>query len=143
MGKQLGTVLKSMFKNDDTDQQWRLELLRNWPAIVGDLHTQVTLEKIKGDTLVLGVPDASWLHELYLLSNVVIETINRHLDSDRIKHVRFKQVGRSKKSPTPRTTYQQAARRQRTLTTREETALGRVDDQGLQTALKDFLMRCS
>ena len=72
---------------------WHVELLTNWPTIVGSIRTNVQLLKIQEETLVIGVLDSCWLQELYLLSPLLIKTINEKLDQPRIKKLRFKTVG--------------------------------------------------
>ena len=79
------------------EHSWKLQLLNNWQRINGDLHPHVRLEHVKEDTLILGVYDASWLQELYLLSNVLLKTINRNLNTPRIKKLQFKQVVKTRK----------------------------------------------
>ena len=72
---------------------WKHELLQNWHTIFGNLGTKITLEKIYDTTIVLGVYDSCWMHELYLLSPLLVDKINENLDQHRIKQVRFKQTG--------------------------------------------------
>lgn len=123
------------------DESWQRSLLRNWPTIIGEVHTKVRLEKIEGDTLVLGVYDACWLQELYLLTPLLLTTINQNLDQPRIKHLRFKRSVAKKNSsapqpvPKPTTTYQLTDRQQQTLAT--------IKDEQLRNALRNFLIRCN
>ena len=55
------------------------------------------LEKIEGNTLIIGVYQASWLQELYLLSTVLLKTINNNLKYPYIKKLRFKHASPLKK----------------------------------------------
>jgi hypothetical protein len=121
---------------------WKRQLLENWPAIMGRLQGKVTLENIYEDSLVLGVPDACWLQELYLLSPALIKQINEKLESPRIKQVRFKQVGRVQKKATAGQRPSSRQPKQVQLSEQEKQALSRVADTDLQAALESYLIRC-
>jgi hypothetical protein len=132
----IGTLMPSA-------SRWEVQLLQNWELILGDLKTHVVLEKIHQNTLLLGVYDASWLQELYILSPVILETINKNLDQSPIKQLRFKQIKRRKGSaqkndPKPPYVHQKVC-----LTKKQESALEKIIDTELKTALHNFLVRCS
>ena len=78
------------------NDEWRLTLLRHWNTIIGTLQTRVRLEKIYDDTLIIGVYESHWMHELHLFSSVLIDSINRYLGHERIAHLRFKLVEEKK-----------------------------------------------
>lgn len=124
------------------DQQWKWQLLQNWQTIIGNLKTRVSLEKIMDEILVLGVVDSSWMQELYLLSPIILRTINANLDRPRIKQLRFKQLRKNfqKKTITAKPNHQVI--NCITLTKKEETTLQQIKDPQLRTALKKFLIRC-
>lgn len=120
---------------------WKMQLLRAWPTVLGDLTPLVSLEKIDNDTLILGVQDSCWLQELYMLSPLILKMINKNLDQPRIKALRFKTRGTKKATaekiiPTKKTV---AAR---PLSTRERAALETIQDGQLKEALQGFLTRC-
>jgi hypothetical protein len=121
---------------------WKFTLLNSWQDIFGTLSSKVHLEKIQEDTLVLGVLDSCWLQELYLLSPVLLRTINKTLDQPRIKHLRFKTIGvKKEKAPTvlkKKQTQQVVIQ----LTASEQKALQLMKDQQLGQALKNYLLRC-
>ncbi len=48
-------------------QDWKIKLLNNWEQIIGNLSQHVTIIKVLEDTIVLGVYDAAWMQELYML----------------------------------------------------------------------------
>jgi hypothetical protein len=124
------------------EEGWKQQLLENWPAIMGRLQGKVTLENIYEDSLLLGVPDACWLQELYLLSPTLIKQINEKLEFPRIKQVRFKQVGRvQKKAVNTRQAFACAPKKVQ-LTDKEKQALSRIADTDLQAALESYLIRC-
>lgn len=140
MIKTIKTLVHTVFSNQ---QNWKLELLKHWPTILGNLKTKVYLEKIGEDTLVLSVADSCWLQEIYMLSPLLLETINKKLDAPRIKHLRFKKVGIKKKQLQKKAPVTKPnARTIRPLTLKEEQALQKVKDPVLRTALSDFLHRC-
>ena len=122
---------------------WKVTLLANWRDIMGSLGSQVTLEKIHEDTLILGVVDSCWMQELYLLSELILRTINQKLDRPRIKQLRFKKVGIKKASSKPQS--QQSFHQKRTsipLSVQEQQALEMVKDKELKDALLAFLIKC-
>lgn len=138
MPKHVHTFLSSLIPNQEN---WKVHLLSNWQTIMGKLHTKVQLEKIYDDTLILGVHNAAWLQELYLLSPMLLATINQTLDQPRIKHLRFKQAGtridQRKKSNAPIKQHTNVI-----LTQEEQAALHTMKDPHLRDALKAFLIRC-
>lgn len=122
---------------------WKTKLLTEWPTIMGNLADKVTVEKIYDDTLILGVHDSNWLHELYMLSPVLIKTINNHLEKPYIKTVRLKHASTVKKQPVtskPIVPYQMP--KPVTLSATEKRALETVGDDELQKAFHSFLSRC-
>src|SRR4051812_18156826 len=120
---------------------WQLYLIQNWHHIFGNLSNHVTLEKIQEDTIFIGVYDSCWMQELYLLSPLVLTTINTTLDQPHIKHIRFKRVARKQTLVVPaKKTYKKV--QHRALTVQEEKALEIIQDDSLRTALQSFLMRC-
>ena len=126
----------------NTEHSWKIDLLQNWPDIIGSLKTKVNLEKIQDSTLVLSVTDACLLQELYLLSPILLKRINEKLDQPRIKRLRFKQAG-IKKVKRKRAPVQKKKRLTTVvLSTKEQNALKKIEDQELGDALKRFLIRC-
>lgn len=124
-------------------QDWRWLLLNNWQQIMGPLHEQVRLEKVEEATLILGVYQSSWLQELYLLTPMLIKTINEHLGHDHIQNIKFRASVKKavmQKNVRPRT-YRPIMPRE--LTRYETTALAKVEDEQLRSLLQTFLWRCT
>lgn len=122
------------------DERWHIYLKQNWRTIIGDLHTRVCLEDIKGSTLVLGVYDVHWMHELYLLSSVLIDTVNSQLEKPYIKQLRLMLVVKRPelKKVEPVVRKKRVAPR-RVLTDRHTRALAEVKDVQLQRILQQLL----
>ena len=140
MAKKLGDLVATIFHHE---HDWKIALLRAWPDIVGPLATKVRIEKITENALVLGVQDSCWLQELYLLSPVLLKTINKTLDAPRIKTLRFMIAditvkNGKKKSPEPK----KQPPKQVNLNPAEQAALSTIADQELRYALQQFLVRC-
>src|SRR5438105_15060368 len=72
-------------------KNWKTDLLYRWKDITGSLYSKVRIERIHDDTLILGVFHSCWMQELYLLSPLLLKTINEKLDQPHIKQIRFKQ----------------------------------------------------
>lgn len=132
-------ILDTLFDNQD---KWQLQLLANWDKILGHLKTKVQLVKILDDTLVLGVSDPCWMQELFLLSSLLIKTINQNLDQPRIKYLRFKTIGIKKHKKKERISQVQEIPKEVLLSTKEERALTQIGDQALKEVLKQYLIRC-
>lgn len=121
---------------------WQIQLLNTWPTIVGSIRTKVQLLKIQEDTLVIGVFDSCWLQELYLLSPLLIKTINEKLDQPRIKKLRFKTVGIADKKEKKEAPAKKVVSKIVQLSARELETLKEIKDEQLRQALKDYLIRC-
>lgn len=136
--------VKNLLHSFFQQESWKVKLLSDWEAIVGNLASKMVLEKINNNSLTIGVYESCWLQELYLLSSVLINTINKHLDKPRIETVRFvhaterqtKKVSQEKK-PSPINKPLSIV-----LSSREEEALNKIKDNDLKAALHDFLGRC-
>ncbi len=124
---------------------WQMYLIQNWRTIVGNLHTRICLEKIQEDTIVVGVYDAHWMQELFLLNSMLLTMMNAHFDKPYIKQIRLKlakqnpeTVKKKKKLPAaavgPSLTIN--------LTEEHRVALAQVKDSELQKILQDFLGYC-
>lgn len=139
MAHTIKTLLNSVLHIQD---DWKIDLLRRWPEIIGDLGSKVILEKIEDSTLVVSVENSCWLQELYLLSPVLIKAINEKLDQPRIKRLRFKQQGIKKKGKQSTTIKPKRTLKEVILSQREHSALEKITDPELNRALKSFLVRC-
>ncbi len=122
---------------------WQLQLLQQWPSIVSSIKTKVHLLKIDHDTLTIGVQDSCWMQELYLLSPLLITTINQKLDQPRIKQIRFKALGIPERKPATSKNITTAKHvRTVTLSATEQATLAAISDEQLRVALKNYLIRC-
>ena len=93
----MATNLKELLNTlINPSNNWKTDLLYRWKDIIGPLHSKVRIEKIHNDILVLGVFHSCWMQELYLLSPLLITTINEKLDQPYIKQIRFKQISLKK-----------------------------------------------
>lgn len=140
MTQTLKQLTASLFKKKNN---WKMTLLKEWPTIVGKLADKVTLEKITGHTLTLGVRDACWLHELNLLSPVLLHHINQRLDQPYVKTLRFRRIGIKQRKQIQHVRVQRSIKtKQIEVTSAEKLALNNIQNQDLQKALHQFLVRC-
>ncbi len=58
------------------EQDWQLKLRAEWSTIMGDLSSRARLERIIDTTVVIGVYDSHWMHELHALSRMILARIN-------------------------------------------------------------------
>ncbi len=126
-----------------SDQDWKIKLLQSWPRIMGALAPKVRLEKIDDESLLLGVFDACWMQELYLLTPMLLANINQNLDRPRIKQLRFKRAGKQTQLRACLQKKLTIVRNERPLTMRETRALDLIGDTQLRDALVGFLQRCA
>ncbi len=140
MPKHLKDLVSTIIPKTDS---WQIFLLQEWNTIIGDLKVQVRLEKIQEDTLVLSVSSASWMQELYCLSDVLIKKINAQLPQPYIKKLRFNCTTSRTKKFIPQTYIQKATPHQEiVLNFAQKKALEKIKDPQLQRALQSFLVRC-
>ena len=136
--------LKNQLQNIIPEQhRWKLTLLSNWDAIIGHLKDKVVIERITEHTLFLGVCHPAWAQELFLLSSVIKEKINRVLAENRISEIKFKVVAIKKNTNIKAVSKKTATQlTPAVLSEREQKAVQAIGDDELQGALKLFYSRC-
>jgi len=137
MANNLKELLQTLI---NPEQNWKTDLLYRWKEIIGPLHSKVRIEKIHNDTLILGVFHSCWMQELYLLSPLLIKTINGKLDQPYIKQIRFKQVS-LKKNKIKTSAISITHKKEVFLRKEDEHALAKITDPALRDALKAFRIR--
>jgi predicted nucleic acid-binding Zn ribbon protein len=61
----------------------RLEVLGNWPDVVGQAVADVTRARsVSGGALIVEVRSSAWLMELDLMKGRILEAVNRDRDED-------------------------------------------------------------
>lgn len=139
----MATVIKQILQQFITRHDtWQVQLLKDWPNIVGNLKTQVVLLKILPDTLIIGIQDSCWLQELYLLSPLLLKQINETLDQPRIKKLHFRAIGISfnKKIDNQMETNNSTVIYPR-LDDLQKKQLDLIDDQELRRYLENYYYR--
>ena len=122
---------------------WKIGLARHWEQVVGTLQTRIRLEKIFDDTVVIGVYESHWMQELYLLSSVLRDSINRFLGEHRINHLRFTLVEERKRTVRKPQSKKFIRPKHVSLSLQQEKALKGIPDEKLRTALIDYWSRCT
>lgn len=133
----INIFLSKSFQNN----QWKISLIKNWPKIIGNLHTKISLQKIYHNSVVIGVYDNHWMQELYLMSKLILKKINNHLKEPKITNIRFQYLEKQTKKRSKKK-QQLHFTKPVHLSANEEKALQKIHDQELSTALKSFLERC-
>jgi len=123
------------------EKSWKTDLLYRWREIIGPLHNKVRIEKIHNNTLILGVFHSCWMQELYLLSPLLLKTINEKLDQPYVKQIRFKQVA-LKKDKIKKMHPKAPKKKDIILSKEDERTLANIADPALRDALKAFRIRC-
>ncbi len=153
-------ILDSLLQSSVPEEAWKLNLIKNWPTIIGSLHDKVSLQKVNGTSVVLGVYDSSWIQELYLLSKLILKKINSHLDRPRIETLRFQcvetstqssdrrskatknSIANKKKELQPKKLAESSQNKNVALKPEELQALKKIRDPQLSQALQGFLQKC-
>ena len=143
-----GTTSMAVYLKDllptliNPEKNWKTDLLYRWRDIIGSLHSKVRIEKIHDDTLILGVFHSCWMQELYLLSPLLIKTINEKLDQPYVKQIRFKQVGLKKNKKNIAESKTIKKKKEIQLTKEDERTLAKIADPTLRDVLRAFRIRC-
>ncbi len=138
----LHSIKSLLDKTFGNSTSWQLKLAAQWPDLVGNLANIMSLEKIYGGTLIVGVYEQSWIHELYMLSDMIIKTINKELEGAKIEKIQFK-LATKKEVVVPKKSYASTPQQYDIrLNTREELALNIIKDLELREVLKSFLISC-
>jgi len=123
--------------------EWHRVLLTQWPEIMGSLKTRTRLEKIYDNTVIIGVYESHWMQELYLLSDVLLETINQSLQEPYVKKIKFKLVEHKHNRKREKKVIQDEPAVVADLNSTQIQALNEIDDPQLREALMQFWSRCS
>lgn len=134
-------IKKILDKVLEPESDWKINLLKNWNDIVGSLQTRTRLERIQDDILIIGVYESHWMQELFLLSRVIIKTINNFLGAQRIKNLKFKLVEEKKKSRKIIKSTSIPLREIR-LNYEQKKSLEKITDDQLRLSMHNFLIRC-
>ena len=82
------------------------------------------------------------MQELYLLTPMLIKTINDYLKTDQIQHIRFRAAVKKNYSKQHQQANAPVEKPKRPLTNKEQTALAKIEDPQLRSILESFLFRC-
>jgi len=128
-------------QNADT---WAVSLLRDWEIILGKLAIRMRLEKIQGQTLIIGVYDVHWMHELFLLSRCIIKTINDYLGTAHVEQLKFVMARKKQtKNKKTKTITDISHNYKKTITVQQKSYLeNNIHDHELRTLLKKLLQEC-
>lgn len=121
---------------------WQMYLIQNWVTIMGNLHSRVCLEKIQGDTLVVGVYDSHWMQELFLLQSMLVDMINAHFDRPYVKNIRLKLAKQTEQVKKKKKIEKKIDTTETIITEQQQAALACVKDEELQKVLSHFLKHC-
>jgi hypothetical protein len=138
----MATLLKDIVPQILSQDGWQMKLTRQWNEAVGPLNTRIRLEKIYEDTLVVGVYEQHWMQELYLLSPLLKDSINKFLGEQCIEHLRFVLV--EDKQKTPRKPKPKLLVRPKTimLSSGQKKVLSEINDEEFRNMLIDYWGRC-
>ncbi|MDZ4330317.1 MAG: DciA family protein [Flavobacterium sp.] len=134
-------ILDSLLQPSSQTEAWKMNLIKNWPTIIGSLHEKVSLQKINATSVVLGVYDSCWIQELYLLSKLILKKINNSLDRPRIETLRFQCIEK-KEHIVQKKAAMQRTERITALKPKEISALQKIHDPELSAALEGILRKC-
>lgn len=86
-------VLQSLFENGKSplsEQFLRWKLWAKWKEVVGPTISQnAEPVGLRYGTLYVWVKNSSWMHQMIYMKDQMQETINRKMESDFVKNIRF------------------------------------------------------
>jgi hypothetical protein len=132
--------LAKNFLQDSLSQSLYPILIRDWGKIFGKLKNKIRLERAYKHTIVLGVTDSSWMHEMHLLSNILIDKINNHLEKPLVKHIKLQISEPKRKKPQP--VKNKVELKTVKVSSKETLALKNISDKELAKELENFLIKC-
>jgi predicted nucleic acid-binding Zn ribbon protein len=93
--KSLAAILPGLLEQlglAETAQGWRA--VTDWPAVAGARIARVTRAvSFRDGTLTVEVEGSAWMHELGFLKPDLVRNLNRHLEADVVRDVRFTPAG--------------------------------------------------
>ena len=126
-----------------TQQTWRLQILQQWPTIIGNLSGKVKLHKVDDHSVVLSVTHPGLAHELLMLTDLIREKINAVIGRPQIKAIHFRNFHRKSTRPKPQPISRPTAPTQRaTLNNTEQQMLATIENEELRAALSSFYRTC-
>lgn len=135
-------IIDNLLKPSHKSEAWKLKLIKEWPQVIGNLHKKVSLQKVHNTSVVLGVHDSSWMHELYMLSKLIIKKINTYLNEQKIQTLRFQCLEKKVLHKMHTVEKKIILKHNIHLNQQQESALLKIKDRELSQALKQFLGRC-
>ena len=135
-------ILDSLLRPSTQNDAWKINLIKNWPTIIGSLHEKVSLQKINATSVVLGVYDSSWIQELYLLSKLILKKINSSLDRPRIETLRFQCIEKKEQCIKKVNIVTEHQEKKMVLKPIQLAALQKIQDPQLSDALQILLRKC-
>lgn len=124
-------------------QNWKSNLLYNWPNIIGQLAKQMRIEKIDSKTLIIGVYEPAWMQELFLLSKFIIDKVNSSLGEDYIENLRFKLVEKNKALKSKNQNIEKKIKKNCELNLNQKLVLDHIKDEQLKEHLYNFFLNCT
>lgn len=119
-------------------EKWAIRLARGWDKAIGDLHERMRLEAIKDDQVVVGVYDSRWIPELFLLTPLLIKSMNDYLGGTFVRRIRFVLVEKSTRGALKKVIPDENTRKQPKMSMRQEQILGTIKDEELKDVLEKF-----
>ena len=129
----------------DEQRQWYIQLLDQWPVIMGALAQRARVEKVVDTTLVIGVYETHWMHEIHALSRTILKRVHTVVAADRITDIRCVWVGKTlKRQHELRAVHHPStiAHHAPALKLSEQRTLHTVGDSELQDFLYRYFVRC-
>lgn len=140
----LNNILEKILNHNN---DWRFKLIKNWDKVACGLATRIRLESIFATTVVIGVYEAHWMQELFLLSNIILDNINKVTINYKVTNIKFKLVSADKKINQKKYNLNKSCtnsimRAPAVLNETQKLALKRLNNQDLENVLISFLARC-
>jgi hypothetical protein len=131
------------------EHRWKYLLFKKWDSIIGSLQGKVYIQHIYDQTILLRVSHPCWAQELLMMSAMLKKKINKVINNDTIKEIRFSYQSFIKPPSKEeiRTHFFDFSQAQlsflcSTMTESEQKALKNIDEPELQGIFKGFYKMC-
>ena len=135
--------IKSLLTNIiPQEHAWKIALFERWSSTVGPLSKYVSIDKIEGSTLFIGVSHPTWAQELQALTPMILEKLNADHPGHLITAIKLRPITRSKKPIVNRKPIVAEARTNVELSASETQLLASMENNQLQSSMAAYLLRC-
>lgn len=139
----MAKLIKSLLTNIiPQEHAWKITLFEQWSKTIGPIGAYVSIEKVEGNVLYIGVSHPTWAQEIQSLTPLILEKLNADLPGNPITSIRLRPMARPKKVLERRLRATPAPLAPVSLSGPEKQLLASAGDEQLQSTLAAYLLHC-